>query len=223
MCLRPFEPARVNDHFSSEERLVALRGLVERNKIYALVFARTALVAGSLSILTAVAMFVNDEITPFLHRLVRPREFAIAWLVVLLATVLAGGIFLSRRDRTQGATSASRRMKVALAAIAPFLLIPAAFTAWFFATGYLGGTELDLIVVWIAFYGLVLLSTASFAPRSMVLLGWAFLLSALAAPVIEDKLDLWIGSVPAVMMGATFGLYHLIYAALNWRPKILRR
>jgi hypothetical protein len=213
----------VNDHFSSEARLVVLRGLIERNEVYASVFARIAFVAGSLSILTAGAMFVNDEITPFLHRLVRPRQFAIAWLVVLLVTVLAAGMFLSRRARTHGDTSSSARMKVVLATIAPYLLIPAAFTAWFFATGYLGGTELDLVVVWIAFYSLMLLSTGFFAPRSIIILGWTFLLSALAVPVIEDKLDLWIGSVPTVLMGITFGLYHLIYAALNWRQKPVRR
>jgi hypothetical protein len=223
VSLRRFEPARVNDQFSSEERLAALRGLIERKEVYALAFARTALVAGLLSILTAAAMFVNDEITPFLHRLVRSREFAIAWLVVFALTVLVGGMFLLRRARIPGDTSASVGMKVVLATIAPYLLIPAAFTAWFFATGYLGGTEVDLVVVWIAFYSLMLLSTTFFAPRSIVILGWAFLLTALAVPVIEDNLELWIGSVPTVLMGATFGLYHLIYAALNWRPKNARR
>jgi len=25
------------------------------------------------------------------------------------------------------------------------------------------------------------------------------------------------GSIPTVLMGATFGLYHLFYATLNWR------
>ena len=73
--------------------------------------------------------------------------------------------------------------------VAPLLLIPAAFTGWFFATGYLGGTELDLVVVWISFYGLMLLSAGLIAPRAIILLGWAFLLSALAVPLVQDKLD----------------------------------
>ena len=60
------------------------------------------------------------------------------------------------------------RLKFVLSGIAPYLLIPGAFTTWFFGTGYLGGTELDLVVVWIASYGLVLVSTATFAPRSVV-------------------------------------------------------
>jgi hypothetical protein len=214
--------ARVNQHLSSEERSIACRGLIERNDQYRAVFARIAFVAGVLSILTAVAMFVNNELTPFLHRPVRPREFALVWVVVFIATAGLGGMFFLRRDRALAKPSASTRMKVALATIAPFLLIPVAFTAWFFATGYLGGTELDLVVVWIAFYGLTLLSTAFFAPRAIVLLGWGFLLSALAVPLAEDQLDIWIGSVPIVLMGVTFGLYHLICAALIWRRRSVK-
>ena len=95
-------------------------------------------------------------------------------------------------------------------------MIPAAFTGWFLTTGYLGAAEQDLVVVWIAFYGLMLLSTALFAPRSLALLGWAFLLTSLSVPVFSDIIDNRVGGVPTVLMGVTFGLYHLIYAALNW-------
>ncbi len=207
----------MNNPFSSEAHLAILRGLIERKEHYRVAFARAALIAGTLSISAAAAIFVNDEITRSLDRLVRPREFALAWLVVLFFTAIAGGTLLAREARTAGERFANRRTKLALATVAPCLLIPAAFTGWFFATGYLGGTELDLVVVWIAFYGLMLLSMAFFAPRAIILLGWAFLLSALAVPVAEDKLDLWIGSVPTVLMGVTFGFYHLLYAALNWR------
>jgi hypothetical protein len=206
----------VNDPLS-EQRLATLRGLIERKDRYRAVFARVAFVAGTLSILTAAGIFVNDEVRRFLDRPVRSREFAIAWLVVLIVTVVVGVGFLSRDARKSGETFGSVRMKLTLANLAPYLLIPAAFTGWFFATGYLGGVELDLVAVWIAFYGLMLVSTAWFGSRSIVLLGWAFLLTALSVPVLGDQLDLWIGSVPTVVMGVTFGFYHLVYAALNWR------
>jgi len=59
-----------------------------------------------------------------------------------------------------------------------------AFTIWFFkevtwaakngARGCVGGV-----------YGLALLSTALFAPRSLTLLGWAFLLTGIAIPVLS--------------------------------------
>ena len=110
-------------------------------------------------------------------------------------------------------------MRLALRAIAPCLLIPAAFTAWFYSTGYLGGAELDLVVVWIVSYGLALLSTALFAPRSLAVLGWAFLLSGLAVPALTNLIDYFSVDVPLVAMGTTFGLYHLIYAVCTWPRK----
>ncbi|HET9418861.1 MAG TPA: hypothetical protein VFO30_05930 [Chthoniobacterales bacterium] len=208
---------RVNNRLSSEQRLAAARTLLEHREDYRATFARIAFVAGTLSIVLAGVTFVNDEVTRFFHRPVRPREFAFAWLVVLLLTTSLSASLCRHEARGAGQRLATEPLKLVLTNVAPLLLIPAAFTGWFFATGYLGGTELDLVVVWIAFYGLMLLSTGLFAPRAITLLGWAFLLSALAVPLIQDNLDLWVGSVPTVLMGLTFGFYHLFYAGLNWR------
>jgi hypothetical protein len=209
--------SRVDDRLSSEQRLAAVRVLIERRDQYRATFARIAFVAGTLSTLLAAVTFVNDEITRLLGRPVRAREFAFAWLVVLLLNASLSVSLCRCETRRAGQRLAAAALKLALTNFAPLTLIPAAFTGWFFSTGYLGGTELDLVVVWVAFYGLMLLSVGLFAPRAIVLLGWSFLLSALAVPLVQDKLDLWIGSVPTVVMGVTFGLYHLIYAGLNWR------
>jgi len=202
---------------STEERLATLRSLLERRAVYQRRFARAGLIGGILSMVTAAALFINDEVTPLLDRPIGPRQFASAWLIVLAIT-LASGASLSLRSARPGENpSGVTRLKFVLSGIAPYLLIPAAFTAWFFGTGYLGGTELDLVVVWIAAYGLVLVSTVAFAPRSIVLLGWACLLAAVGVPLLEEKLDLWIGDMPSLLMGLTFGLYHCIYAVFNWR------
>ena len=107
-------------------------------------------------------------------------------------------------------------MRLALRAIGPNLLIPAAFTLWFFQTGYLGAQELELVTVWVAFYGLALLSTSLFAPRSLTILGWAFLLTALATPVLNDWIDRLTDDVPDTVMGLAFGVFHLIYAIATW-------
>ena len=202
---------------STEERLATLRGLLERSDVYQRRFARVGLLSGSLSILTAAALFVNDEVAPFLDRPIRPREFAVAWIIVLVITLVSAALLSMRSAQRAGAVVGVHRLKLVLGAIAPYLLIPGAFTAWFFGTGYLGGTELDLVVVWIAFYGLLLASTAAFAPRSVVLLGWAFLLTAVGVPLLEEKLDLLIGDMPSLLMGFTFGVYHCIYAVFHWR------
>ena len=209
----------MNDNSTAEQNLSAIRGLIERGKIYRAASARTALIGGVLSILTAGAIYLNDEVTRILDRPVRPRELAFAWLGVLFVTVIVSGLFLWRATPDSGGLVNSRRKKLALRTIAPYLVIPAAFTGWFLTTGYLGAAEQDLVVVWIAFYGLMLLSTALFAPRSLALLGWAFLLTSLSVPVFSDIIDDRVGSVPTVLMGVTFGLYHLIYAALNWSGK----
>ena len=209
----------MNDYSTAEQNLGAIRGLIERGEIYRTVSARTALIGGVLSILTAGAIYVNDEVTRILDRPVRPRELAFAWLGVLFLTVIVSVLFLWRAGRDSGGLVNSRRMKLALRTIAPYLVIPAAFTGWFLTTGYLGAAEQDLVVVWIAFYGLMLLSTALFAPRALALLGWAFLLTSLSVPVFSDIIDNRVGAVPTVLMGVTFGLYHLIYAALNWPRK----
>jgi hypothetical protein len=209
----------MNDNSTTEQNLEAIRGLIERGEIYRTVSARAALVGAVLSILTAGAIYLNDEVTRIWGRPVRPRELAFAWLGVLFLTVIVSVLFLSRAARNGGGPVNSRRMKLALRTIAPYLVIPAAFTGWFLTTGYLGAAEQDLVVVWIAFYGLMLLSTAVFAPRSLALLGWAFLLTSLSVPVFSDVIDDRVGSVPTVLMGVTFGLYHLIYAAFNWPRK----
>jgi hypothetical protein len=211
----------MNENATPEQNFGAIRGLIERAEIYRAVSVRTALIGGLLSILIAGTIYLNDEVTRFLGRPVQPRAFAYAWLSVLLITIIVGALVLRlRRAASHGGDVVdSRRMNLALRTIAPCLLIPTAFTGWFLTTGYLGAAEQDLVVVWIAFYGLMLLSTALFAPPSLALLGWAFLLTSLSVPLLADKIDDWIGSVPTVFMGLTFGVYHLIYAGLNWPRK----
>ena len=73
--------------------------------------------------------------------------------------------------------------------------------------------------MWIAFYGLALLSTGLFAPRSLVCLGWAFLLTALALPALRNAVGDLPANLPNLAMGITFGLYHLIYAVCAWPRK----
>jgi hypothetical protein len=197
-----------------EENLSVIRDLLERREIYRAVFARVALVVGTLSLFTAAAMYVNDEVTRFIGRVIRPREFAFAWIDIFILGAIALIMFLRKADAFPTA-----RAKLAFAVIAPLGLIPAAFTGWFFATGYLGAAELELVTVWIAFYGLICLTSGWFAPRPIWLLGWGFLLTALSVPMLGDYVDDLTGNVPVTLMGLTFGLYHLVFAALNWTAR----
>ena len=71
-------------------------------------------------------------------------------------------------------------------------------------------------MAWVVFYGLALLATGLFAPRSLAILGWAFLLTGLSVPAITNQVEDLSTDLPVITMGVTFGLYHLIYAAGSW-------
>src|SRR5438067_3449151 len=185
----------MNQSSRAEEDLRVIRSLMERATIYRAISAPTALVAGVLSILSAAVLYWNNNVNLIFGRPVGPRESAAIWIDVLVLAVLANGFFVWREARNSGRPFVSPAMKLALRAITPNLLIPLAFTLWFFKRGFLGGQELELVVIWVVFYGLALISTALFAPRSLAILGWAFLLTGLAVPILVDLVDELSGDV----------------------------
>lgn len=200
------------DQERAEEHLRIIRSLTRRATIYRAISARTALCAAVLSIAAAFYIYESEP---------RPRNFAIVWLVVLALVVAVSTLFVRRDEKREGRPFFSARMSVAFRAVSPCLVIPAALTIWYLTTGYLGAQELLLVAIWIAFYGLCLLSTSLFAPRSLVVLGWCFLVSALAVPVLATNTPEELGALqlPNILMGITFGGYHLVYAVCTWRRK----
>lgn len=206
----------MNDRSSAEEDLRVIRTLMERASTYRAISAPTALVGGLLSILSALFIARPDFL---LDRPLRAREFALIWIVVLAITLAVNTFFVSREARNSGRPFVSPGMKLALCSIVPTLLVPIIFTIWFLKLGYLSGSELEVVAIWIVFYGLALLSTALFAPRSLALLGWAFLLTGLSVPVTVDFAEGLSNNIPNFFMGITFGFYHLIYAFFTWPRK----
>jgi hypothetical protein len=201
----------MTDHTSAEEDLRVIRTLMERAATYRAISAPSALVGGLLALLSAMFIAKSDLL---LGREIRAREFAAIWVFVLALTMIANAFLVGREAKSSGRPFISSGMKLALRAIAPTLIVPAIFTVWFLKIGYLSGLELELVAVWVVFYGLALLSTALFAPRSLALLGWAFLLTGVSIPVaanVVEGLD-----VSNFVMGITFGSYHLIYAVFTW-------
>ena len=189
---------------------------MERVATYRAISAPTALVGGLLSIFSAVFIARSDVL---LGSAIRSRDFALIWIVVLGLTMIANALFVGREARKSGRPFISSGMKLALRAIVPTLIPPAVLTVWFLKIGYLGGVDLELVAVWIMFYGLALLATALFAPPSLATLGWAFLLTGLSVPVVAKAVESLSTDIPDFFMGITFGFYHLIYAVFTWPRK----
>jgi len=198
----------------AEADLRVIRSLMERATVYRAISAPAALVAGFLSIFAAAAIYLNEQ--PHLNRPIQGRAFAAIWLVVLVFALVANAFFIWREAKKDGRPFISSGMKLSLRAITPNLLVPASVTLWFLVSGYKGAAEQELVVVWIAFYGLALLAAGLFAPRSLVCLGWAFLLTGLAIPALRNAVGDLAANLPNIAMGITFGLYHLIYAVCAW-------
>jgi hypothetical protein len=212
----------MSDHSAAEEHLRVIRTLMERATVYRAISAPTALFGGALALVLAAFIQLREhhwaQHAPEVMRHISTRGFATLWLVALVLVVNVNVFFVQREAKRDGRPFISPAMKLALRAILPCLAVPAAVTIWFFYDGYEFDNELLLVRGWIGFYGLALIATQDYAPRSLVYLGWVFLLTAVAMIIFSRQLEYYATPlVPNVAMGVTFGLYHLIYAACVWR------
>lgn len=81
------------------------------------------------------------------------------------------------------------------------------------------GNDVAAACMWIVHYGLALLAIREFAPKSMVWLGWAFVVfGVLSLAAVTDIVDLhqeWLVRVNASrLMAIAFGGFHLVYGGL---------
>lgn len=195
------------DPTEAEQHLRVIRNLMERATIYRTISAPTALVGGLLSLTASAAM-----IWWFPHQVVmNPNFIIVLWLAVLVITAVVNSHFIRRGAEARGEPFVSPGMKLALTSVLPSMLGGGFFTLLFLR----GELSIHFLApLWMIFYGLALLSTSHFAPRSIALLGWAFLGAGFATqPTVFDTFDPERG---AVVMGLTFGLFHLLYAACAW-------
>ncbi|HCN27620.1 MAG TPA: hypothetical protein DIT64_02310 [Verrucomicrobiales bacterium] len=202
----------MNPQTDALEHLRVIRSLMEKAHIYRAISAPAALAGGLLALALSgwQAARAFRDLAP-----ADPCSFAAQWLAVLMVTSVLNFALLSREARRRGQPFVSDGMRAALRALCPPLL----------AGGVLGlGLMLRLhnltlgALVWVVCHGLALLATAGFSPRSLIRLGWAFLTAGLALFLIwavRDDIRLLPSDEgpAAVIMGLTFGLLHLIYAA----------
>ncbi|MEA3206997.1 MAG: hypothetical protein QOE70_54 [Chthoniobacter sp.] len=220
----------------AEENLRVIRSLMEKATIYRAVSAPAALLGGAFSLVVAIAGLFwlsnpgppipQDElffsvpwamvITPITAS--AEFRFALSWAAVLLVTTAANFWLLWRDAARRSEPFVSPGMRLALRAMLPAL----------FGGGLCiliageGGWALTA-TLWVLLYGISLLAASHFAPKSICWLGRAFFVAG-AGLLISNALSHWLGgpnqvAVAHAIMGATFGLFHLVYAACAWpRP-----
>ncbi len=212
----------------AEENLRVIRNLMEKATIYRAISAPTALVGGLCSIAFGAWLYFRWRPLPAGREVVEFWTlFLRGWLSVFVLTVFANGLLIWRAARSRNEPFISPAMRKALWALLPPMLCGGFFT------GMLSFVESEsarwaLPPLWMVFYGLGLLATAHFAPRSIPILGWCFLAAGLSSFGANYWLELvrmfgkgetHIPTAANLLMTATFGVFHIIYAACTWPRK----
>ena len=194
------------------EQLRVIRSLMERATIYRALSAPTALVGGLLSLgAYGIAWHAAREGGGGLTA----REFLFVWLGVLVLTGVCNLFFLWRGASRRGEIFFSAGMKTALASLAPSFVLAGILSCVL-------RHPIDMALAWIVLYGLGLLATQHFAPRSLAALGLAFLASGCVMLLACRHLLFFhspfqpTAQLASGLMAMTFGGIHLVYAAAVW-------
>lgn len=197
------------------EQLRAIRSLMERSTIYRAISAPAALFAGLLSL--AVSGWLWMQLDP--KESPNPSAFLAIWLSVLVVVSAVNTLLLYKSARQRGEPFVSAGMKHALRALLPPLV--AGFGLSLLAVSGTGRIAADcyadVAAHWILFYGLALLATGSFSPRSMQALGAGFFLFGILTWL--PSVRLYFGRqypTAVIFMASSFGLLHIVYAAAVW-------
>lgn len=184
------------------EHLRVIRSLLEKSQVYRAVSAPAALCGGVLAL---AASFTAFDATP-----VSTDPFLAKWLTILGITTALNFFLLHREAVSRSQPFFSEGMRMALRAFLPPMLVGGVLGVCLIC--FRGDVNTGSLV-WILCYALALLSTAHFSPRSLVRLGWAFL-------IVGVTLTIWhFSQTPvtgqnhsALFLGSTFGLLHIAYA-----------
>ncbi len=186
------------------EQLRVIRSVMERATIYRALSGETALIGGAAAL---AAAWLSEGRHSWL--------WARWWLGGLLC-VLAFNIFqIYRVKSAHNRPFWSSGLRVALRGALPSL-IAGGFLGLIFVRG---DQDRAAACMWIIHYGLALLAIREFAPKSMVWLGWAFVIFGVASLAgvagVVNYLSAMMGYLNGSrLMAIAFGGFHLIYGAL---------
>jgi hypothetical protein len=193
-------------------QLRVIRALMERATIYRSISVPTALIGGLLSLGAFAVIYYLEQMD---HHTVTAGEFVVVWLVTLALTGLSNAVFLWLGSARRREPFFSPGMRLATLSLAPAFLTAGLLTLTVHR-------PMHLAISWILLYGLGLLGTQHFAPRSLVALGLAFFFAGCGLVAGGKHLFLLPGqtdpsvTIVAAVLAATFGGFHLVYAMVVW-------
>ena len=214
------------------DHLKVIRSLMERATVYRTISWPTALFGGALAVILAAVLFFREQATiageAAAEKLISEEAWIICWMVALIVVGSFNTFLISRKSKREGRPLFSPGLKMALWAIVPPMLAGGVM-----GTGLITSqtaTPAEGAAVWVVCYGLALLSTRGFAPKSILRLGWVFLITGLAAftyawsdgqnplPVVGAPDHMESPMLEAnLIMGITFGVFHIVYGLIGWR------
>lgn len=211
----------------AEEHLRVIRSLMERATFYRAISAQGAIVGGGWTLVGAVTLWAIGEMDRFANAPESGKmrlAFVAVWSAVLLVTALANFYFLWRSAKLRKERFFSAGMRQAGISLAPPLICGGVLS---FVALWQDWPPSVMPALWMMFYGLALLGTAHFSPRSIVYLGLAFLAGSFISGLfllnqwgsVMTSGEIYSSFVASLLMTATFGLFHFIYAIFTWpRP-----
>jgi len=197
-----------NPNQAALEHLRIIRSLMERAHVYRALSAPAAMLGGLLAMAASGYLLWRGKSVA-----ISGDTFLWVWLGILGISAIANMLLLARDAARRGQPVVSDGMRTASRTLAPPLL----------AGGVLGiGCVLHLdavslaATIWVICYGLALLASAGFSPKSLVWLGRIFFLTGLILFGLSFLSPLGWGffdrAIATIIMGATFGFYHVVYA-----------
>ncbi len=186
----------------ASENLQVIRTLMERAALYRRALAPVMIWAGCVGTAAAVIGTFDFEVT---------EHFALYWVIVGFVASL-GSILLIRRQALKDSepvwSPPTRRVVQAA--------FPAFFVGGVFALIFIfhvgdDGSQSILPPLWMTLYGCALNAAGFFMQRGIRLFGWAFLLAGAAVMLLMAATGSEFGISPHLLMGLTFGGFHLAY------------
>ncbi|BCX47905.1 hypothetical protein HAHE_18130 [Haloferula helveola] len=192
-------------HEEAAEQLRAIRSMMERATIFRALSGEAALFGGAASL---AAGWLSESRSGW--------AWGTVWLVGLAIVIVFAIWQLLRTASANQKSFWSQGLKIALRGALPSLLAGGFLGLLFLKYGQTGSETLAASM-WILHYGLALLAIREFAPKSMIWLGLAFLVTGLAsfcAMTFAQTISPILRTLgPSGLMAATFGGFHLLYGA----------